>query len=330
MTLARYIIPFAISFALTFSIMPSFIGYMRMKASGQTMLEELEEAHAEKQGTPTMGGLVFLFSITISSLVTGIWTGHLSVSLLILLFILALYGLLGFLDDFIKVFKKRNAGLSPRQKLFGQVVGGIVFYLVYLKEGYDSMLNILGIWVLPLGFLYGIFIVIWLVGFSNAVNLTDGLDGLSSISVAISMVAYAIIAWHQRQYDVLIIIFATIGGLLAFFFFNHKPAKVFMGDVGSLALGGLLAAISSLLDQEWTLLLIGLVYVLETASVVLQVGSFKLRGGKRIFRMTPIHHHFELGGFSGKGEPWSEWKVDIVFWLVGAIASAIAVFIAIR
>ena len=329
MTLAQYIIPFAFSFALTFSAMPSFIGYMRMKTSGQTMLEELEEAHKEKQGTPTMGGLVFLVAITIASLATALWTNNLSASLLILLFMLLLYGLLGFLDDFIKIFRKQNAGLSPKQKLVGQIVGGIIFYLVYLYEGFDNSINILGLVTLPLGLAYGVFIIIWLVGFSNAVNLTDGLDGLSSISVVISMIAYAFIAWHQRQFDVLIIIFATIGGLIAFFFFNHKPAKVFMGDVGSLALGGLLAAISSLLQQEWTLLLIGLVYALETISVMIQVTSFKLRG-KRVFRMTPIHHHFELGGFTGHGEKWSEWKVDIVFWIVGAIASAIAVVIAIR
>jgi phospho-N-acetylmuramoyl-pentapeptide-transferase len=326
MILAQYIIPFAISFALTFSVMPSFIGFMQVKTDGQRMLEELEEAHKEKQGTPTMGGLVFLTSITISTLATAIWTRHFSASLLILLFIILLYGLLGFLDDFIKIFRKRNAGLSARHKLIGQIIGGIIFYLVFRYEGLNSSLNILGRFELPLGMLYGVFIIIWLVGFSNAVNLTDGLDGLSSISVVISMIAYAFIAWHQQQYDVLIVIFATIGGLLAFFWFNHKPAKVFMGDVGSLALGGLLAAISSLLRQEWTLLLIGLVYVFETTSVMLQVGSFKLRG-KRIFRMAPLHHHFELGGLTGKGEKWSEWKVDIVFWIIGAIASTIAVLL---
>ena len=165
-----------------------------------------------------------------------------------------------------------------------------------------------------------------MVGFSNAVNLTDGIDGLASISVAISLAAYGIIAYVQNQFDILLIILVMIGALLGFFVFNHKPAKVFMGDVGSLALGGLLAAISIALRQEWTLLIIGIVYVLETSSVMLQVSYFKYTKkkygeGRRIFRMTPFHHHLELGGLSGKDEKWSEWKVDAFLWSLGAVAS---------
>ena len=133
--------------------------------------------------------------------------------------------------------------------------------------------------------------------------------------------AYGVIAYVQNQLDILLVILAMIGGLLGFFVFNHKPAKVFMGDVGSLALGGMLAAISMALHQEWTLLIIGIVYVFETTSVMMQVSYFKMTGGKRIFRMTPVHHHFELGGLSGKGNPWSEWKVDFFFWGVGLLAS---------
>ena len=132
---------------------------------------------------------------------------------------------------------------------------------------------------------------------------------------------------EQKRFDLLMVIFSMIGGLLGFFGFNHKPAKIFMGDVGSLALGGMLAALSIALHQEWTLLLIGIVYVCETASVMLQVSYFKLTGGKRIFRMTPLHHHFELGGFSGHGKEWSEWKVDLLFWGVGLFASLITLAI---
>jgi len=165
------------------------------------------------------------------------------------------------------------------------------------------------------------------VGFSKAVNLTDGIDGLASISVVISLSAYGVIAYVQGQMDILLVILAMIGGLLGFFVFNHKPAKVFMGDVGSLALGGMLAAISMALHQEWTLLIIGIVYVFETTSVMMQVSYFKLTGGKRIFRMTPVHHHFELGGLSGKGNPWSEWKVDFFFWGVGLLASLLTLAI---
>lgn len=312
-------IPIVCSFAITVAVMPMFIGYFQMKKQGQTTREDGPTWHNVKTGTPTMGGLVFLVAGFITSLLVGLWKQELTPSLLIILFILVLYGLLGFLDDFIKVFKKRNMGLNSRQKLIGQIIGGLVFYFVYRSEGLPDTLDLFGIVTVPLGILYGVFVIFWLVGFSNAVNLTDGIDGLVAGLGTISFGTYAIIAWKQQQFDVVIICLSVIGGLLGFFPYNKKPAKIFMGDVGSLALGGLLAAISIILRQEWTLLLIGLVYVCETASVILQVTSFKLFG-KRIFKMSPIHHHFEMCG-------WSEWKIDIVFWLTGALCSAITLWI---
>ncbi|WP_207694509.1 phospho-N-acetylmuramoyl-pentapeptide-transferase [Enterococcus sp. DIV0212c] len=312
-------IPIVCSFAITVAVMPMFIGYFQMKKQGQTTREDGPTWHNVKTGTPTMGGLVFLVASFITSLLVGLWKQELTPSLLIILFILVLYGLLGFLDDFIKVFKKRNMGLNSRQKLIGQIIGGLVFYFVYRSEGLSDSLDLFGIVSLPLGIFYGVFVIFWLVGFSNAVNLTDGIDGLVAGLGTISFATYAIIAWKQQQFDVVIICLSVIGGLLGFFPYNKKPAKIFMGDVGSLALGGLLAAISIILRQEWTLLLIGLVYVCETASVILQVTSFKLFG-KRIFKMSPIHHHFEMCG-------WSEWKIDIVFWLTGAVCSAITLWI---
>lgn len=312
-------IPIAVSFALTVSIMPMFIGYFQMKKQGQVTREEGPTWHNVKSGTPTMGGAVFLTAAFITSLIAGIWLKQLTSSVLVLLFILVLYGLLGFLDDFIKIFKKRNMGLNSKQKLIGQILGGIVFYLVYRMDNLPDSLNLFGLVELPLGIFYGAFIIVWLVGFSNAVNLTDGIDGLVSGLGTISFGTYAIIAWKQQQFDVVIVCLSIIGGLIGFFPYNRKPAKIFMGDVGSLALGGLLAAISIILRQEWTLLLIGLVYVIETASVMLQVFSFKVFG-KRIFKMSPIHHHFEMSG-------WSEWKIDIVFWLTSLICSAITLWI---
>ncbi|EOL47844.1 phospho-N-acetylmuramoyl-pentapeptide-transferase [Enterococcus caccae] len=312
-------IPIVCSFAITVAVMPMFIGYFQMKKQGQTTREDGPTWHNVKTGTPTMGGLVFLVASFITSLLVGLWKQELTPSLLIILFILVLYGLLGFLDDFIKVFKKRNMGLNSRQKLIGQIIGGLVFYFVYRSEGLPDTLDLFGIVTLPLGIFYGVFVIFWLVGFSNAVNLTDGIDGLVAGLGTISFATYAIIAWKQQQFDVVIICLSVIGGLLGFFPYNKKPAKIFMGDVGSLALGGLLAAISIILRQEWTLLLIGLVYVCETASVILQVTSFKLFG-KRVFKMSPIHHHFEMCG-------WSEWKIDLVFWLTGAICSAITLWI---
>lgn len=312
-------LPIALSFAVTVSIMPLFIGYFQMKKHGQSIREEGPTWHNQKAGTPTMGGLVFLIAIVITSLIFAIWKGAFTASFVILLFILILYGALGFLDDFIKVFKKRNMGLNSKQKLVGQIVGGLVFYGVYRYQGFSNTLTIPGIGSLNLGILFGLFVLVWLVGFSNAVNLTDGLDGLVSGLGMISFGTYAIIAWNQNQLDILIVCLTTMGGLLGFFLYNKKPAKIFMGDVGSLALGGMLAAISILLHQEWTLLLVGLVYVLETLSVMMQVTSFKLTG-KRIFKMSPIHHHFEMSG-------WSEWKIDIVFWIIGLVMSAITLMI---
>ena len=289
-----------------------------MKKYGQEIRDEGPKWHNVKAGTPTMGGLVFSLAAIVTSIWAAVWLKLLTPTLFILLFVFLLYGTLGFLDDFIKIFMKRNLGLKSLQKLIGQIIGGVVFYLVFLADKQPNTLNFFTIEI-PLSYLYGLFIVFWLVGFSNAVNLTDGIDGLVSGLGTISFLTYAIIAWHQKQYDIFLVCISVVGGLVGFFPYNHKPAKIFMGDVGSLALGGLLASISILLHQEWTLLLVGLIYVIETASVRLQVTSFKLTG-KRIFKMSPIHHHFEMSG-------WSEWKIDIVFWLIAVICSVVTLMI---
>ncbi|MCU0082865.1 phospho-N-acetylmuramoyl-pentapeptide-transferase [Streptococcus danieliae] len=318
-----------ISFVLTVLLMPIFIQtYNKAKISGQQMHEDVKQ-HQAKAGTPTMGGIVFLLVSSLVALLGLLWSGQWTASAGMVLLILVLYGLVGFLDDFLKVFRRINEGLNPRQKLFLQLVGGLLFFLIADSQG--GTLNVFG-YALQLGGLYLPFVLFWLVGFSNAVNLTDGIDGLSSISVVISLSAYGMIAFMQEQWDILLVIASLLGGLLGFFLYNRKPAKVFMGDVGSLALGGMLAAISMVLHQEWTLLLIGLVYVLETSSVMLQVAYFKYTRkkygeGRRIFRMTPFHHHLELGGLSGRGSAWSEWKVDFFLWGLGLTTSLIALAI---
>ena len=313
-----------VTFLLTLVGIPAFIQfYRKAQITGQQMHEDVKQ-HQAKAGTPTMGGLVFLIAAVVVSFLVALFSKQLTNNVGMILFILVLYGLVGFLDDFLKVFRKINEGLNPKQKLALQLLGGVVFYFFYDRGG--DMLSVFGYQV-HLGIFYILFALFWLVGFSNAVNLTDGIDGLASISVVISLSAYGVIAYVQGQMDILLVILAMIGGLLGFFVFNHKPAKVFMGDVGSLALGGMLAAISMALHQEWTLLLIGIIYVFETTSVMMQVSYFKMTGGKRIFRMTPVHHHFELGGLSGKGNPWSEWKVDFFFWGVGLLASLLTLAI---
>lgn len=315
---AQYFIAFASSFAITVAGMPFIIGYFRMRKQGQEIRDEGPKWHNSKAGTPTMGGLGFLAAAVITSIWFSLWQQQMTTSLLILVFVLLLYGIIGFLDDYIKLAKKQNEGLTSKQKFVAQVVVAIIFYVVYRMEGYPNTLNFFGI-ELPLSIFYGVFIIFWLVGFSNAVNLTDGIDGLVSGLGTISFATYGLIAWKQQQYEVLIVCLAVMGGLVGFFPYNKKPAKIFMGDVGSLALGGLLAAISVVLHQEWTLLLVGLVYIFETASVIIQVTSFKMTG-KRVFKMSPLHHHFEMSG-------WSEWKVDTVFWSIGLVASIIVLLI---
>ena len=326
-----YIATILVSFLLTVAAIPAFIRfYHRAHISGQQMHEDVKQ-HKAKAGTPTMGGVVFLITSVFVTLVFSFLTGNFTRPVQLILFILVLYGIVGFLDDFLKVFRKINEGLNPKQKLALQLLGGIIFYLFSERHGAGSLLNVFG-WDIYLGHFYIVFALFWLVGFSNAVNLTDGIDGLASISVTISFNCL----FHHRclaktnRYPLCAI--SMIGALLGFFVYNHKPAKIFMGDVGSLALGGMLATLSMALHVEWTLLLIGIVYVFETSSVMLQVSYFKWTKkrtgeGRRIFRMTPFHHHLELGGLSGNGPKWSEWKVDAFLWSVGAGMSALTLLI---
>ncbi|MCM1598451.1 phospho-N-acetylmuramoyl-pentapeptide-transferase [Latilactobacillus sakei] len=319
MLTGQFLTPLMSGFVITVIFMPLFIGYLRFKKEGQTIRDEGPKWHAKKNGTPTMGGLVFIVAAVISSIWVAIWLQQLTNSLWIALFILVLYGLLGFSDDFIKVFKKQNLGLRAWQKLAGQILGGAVFLAVYFHEGFSHALNIPLIGTISSSWFFSLFVIVWLVGFSNAVNLADGIDGLVAGLAIVSFATYTIIAFRQNQIDVAIFGLTIIGGLIGFLIFNHKPAQIFMGDVGSLALGGALAAMSILLHREFSLLLIGLVYVIETASVMLQVASFKLFH-KRIFKMSPIHHHFEMSG-------WSEWRIDISFWVFSIICSAIYLLI---
>lgn len=315
MQLAQMIIPVVSAFAITVMLLPLFIGYMRMKKEGQMIREEGPKWHEKKSGTPTMGGLIFILAIIVTTIWVGAWQHQLGLTLWISLFILVLYGALGFVDDFVKVAMKRNLGLRAWQKLLGQLVGAGVLLTFLLRDGFKPTLTMPFVGTVSATWFYVLFATIWLVGFSNAVNLTDGLDGLVAGQASIAFGTYGIIAAHDGRTDVLIICLAVVGGLLGFLLYNHKPAKIFMGDVGSLALGGLLATVALMLHREWSLLLIGIIFVCETASVMLQVASFKLTG-KRLFKMSPIHHHFEMCG-------WSEWKVDLVFWSVGALASVV-------
>lgn len=319
MQLAQMLIPMVAAFAITVIVLPLFIGYMRFKKEGQMIREEGPKWHAKKSGTPTMGGVVFIIAIIIAAIGSAAWQHSLDMSVYVALFILFLYGILGFIDDFVKLFHHQNEGLKAWQKMLGQIIGAIVLVIAYLHDGFAHAISVPFIGQINALWFFVIFAIVWLVGFSNAVNLSDGLDGLVAGLSTIAFGTYAIIAAHDGRVDVLIICLVTIGAMIGFLLFNHKPAQIFMGDVGSLALGGMLATVSILLDREWSLLLIGLVFVCETASVMIQVAVFKTTG-HRVFKMSPIHHHFEMLG-------WSEWRVDITFWIVGIIASAIYLLI---
>ncbi|MCA1062280.1 phospho-N-acetylmuramoyl-pentapeptide-transferase [Rossellomorea sp. AcN35-11] len=308
------------AFLITVLLAPVFIPFLRRLKFGQSIRDEGPQSHQKKTGTPTMGGIVFLVSIVIT---TFIMTGKYSEpgpETYLMILVTVGFGLLGFLDDFIKVVMKRNLGLTSKQKLLGQIVISIIFYIIYTQNDFPTTVSIpLTDFSMELGWLYCLFIIFWLVGFSNAVNLTDGLDGLVSGTSAIAFGALAVLAWNQSQYDVAIFGVAVVGAVLGFLVFNAHPAKVFMGDTGSLALGGAIATIAILTKLEIILILIGGVFVIETLSVILQVASFKTTG-KRIFKMSPLHHHYELVG-------WSEWRVVVTFWTVGLLFAVLGIYI---
>lgn len=290
---------------------PFFIPELHKLKFGQSIREEGPKSHQAKSGTPTMGGIMIILGITLGTLAAAPWTPE----VLLAVFIMLGHFVLGFLDDYIKVVKKRNLGLKARQKLAGQIIiACVTMYVATQKLGIDTDIWIPGLDEnVSLGVLYYPLVLFVLVGTSNAVNLTDGLDGLASGTVAIAASAFAAVSVLTGHEDLSYFCVAMAAACLAFLRFNAHPAKVFMGDTGSLALGGALAAVGILTHTELLLVVIGFVFVCEALSVIIQVISFQTTG-KRVFRMSPIHHHFELGG-------WSEWKVVTVFWCVGLIAS---------
>ena len=278
---------------------------------GQSIRTEGPKSHQAKSGTPTMGGIMIVLGITLGT----VFCAELETEVWLALFVMLGHFVLGFLDDYIKVVKKRNLGLRAKQKLAGQIfISVVVMYIATQMLGIHTSIWIPGMdQELDIGILYYPLVLFVLVGTSNAVNLTDGLDGLAAGTMAIAASAYAVVCAMTGHLELGVFCFAVMGACVAFLRFNAHPAKVFMGDTGSLALGGAFAAAGILTHTELLLAVIGFVFVSEALSVILQVISFQSTG-KRIFRMSPIHHHFELGG-------WSEWKVVFVFWGVGLLAS---------
>ena len=315
-----------------FALMLGFIGatifgliiipFLKKLKAGQN-INIYVETHRNKAGTPTMGGLIFIiptFAITLFLLLTG--KIEYSVNLVIVLFVFLSYGLIGFLDDFISLRRKTNKGLTQFQKILLQLIVALVFYVLFRQyTAGDSYLRIsaLGIdW--NLGWFYGVFILFLLVGSSNAVNLTDGLDGLAGGLSAIAFLAFGLIAmgswWIEGNSDMGIFCFILMGSIMGFLVYNSNPAKVFMGDTGSLTLGATMATIAILTSHELSLAVIGGVFVIETLTVIIQISSVVLLK-RRVFLMTPIHHHFERLG-------WRENDIVKLFWIVGFILSLCA------
>ncbi|KHF40781.1 phospho-N-acetylmuramoyl-pentapeptide-transferase [Halalkalibacter okhensis] len=308
------------SFLIAVLLSPIFIPFLRRLKFGQSIREEGPKSHQKKSGTPTMGGIVIVLTVLATTIFISTRFLSFSQEILLLLLVTVGFGLVGFLDDFIKVVLKRNLGLTSKQKLAGQLVIAILFYFGLIQMDFSTEIHLPATnFSIDLGWLYLPLVIVMLVGASNAVNLTDGLDGLLAGTGAIAFGAFAVLAWHAGFIDVSIFSAAIVGSVLGFLVYNAHPAKVFMGDTGSLALGGAIAAIAIMTKMEVLLILIGGVFVIETLSVIIQVISFKTRG-KRIFKMSPLHHHYELSG-------WSEWRVVVTFWFVGMVFAVLGIYL---
>lgn len=310
-----------LAFAFTALLVPITIPLLKRMKFGQSIRAEGPESHMAKTGTPTMGGLTYLIPTILLAFAALFFVDDIY-KMLVLIIVTIGFGLIGFIDDYIIVVKKDNTGLSSKQKFIAQIAVSIIVYIIMANwiPDISNSIHIPGTeWSIPLGFLFVLWIIFWLVGFSNAVNLTDGLDGLATGLSIIAFGAFLTIAWMYHEYEIALFLCIIIGALIGFLIYNKYPAKLFMGDTGSLALGGLIGIVSIMINNSLLLLIIGVVFVIETASVILQVASFKLTG-KRIFKMTPIHHHFELLG-------WSERKIVAVFWTTGAAAGVIGILL---
>ena len=295
---------------------PVLIPYLHKLKFGQSIRECGPASHMKKSGTPTMGGLMMLAALVLA-LFWGKFTPHVLIALVLTLG----HAIIGFIDDYIKVVMKRNLGLTAKQKFLLQFIlaGAYVYFAETHLQDTSLWVPLLNITV-AFSWAYYALAFILLVGTTNAVNLTDGLDGLVSfVSIPVTL-AFAFIAYMQGMLDVSGFALGLTGACVGFLLFNRHPAQVFMGDTGSLALGGGVAALALLTHTELLLVIIGGIYVAEATSVIIQVGYFRMTGGKRFFRMAPLHHHFELGG-------WNEVKVVQVFTLVSVLLSAVGLWL---
>lgn len=314
-----YLIAFTASLVATLAVMPILIPFLHKIKFGQVEREEGLASHKAKGGTPTMGGIVFVLIPVLITLVLQPQSFFNTEMMIVILAYLG-YALIGFIDDFIIVVRKNNEGLRPAYKFALQSVLAVVFYFIYQSIAETTLhIPVLNLtW--DLGILYFGLIFIMFTAESNAVNFTDGLDGLCAGTGLIAIFPYIIFALVQEKTELALFLLAISGSLLGYLRFNLHPARIFMGDTGSLALGGLLAASAMILKQELLLVVIGGVFLAEMLSVVIQVAHYK-RTKKRVFKMAPLHHHFEMCGYK-------ETQVVIMFWCVGLICAVIGLICA--
>lgn len=299
------------------------IPFLKKLKASQRLSIYLREKHSNKVGTPTMGGLIFIIPVLLILIILFITNRlNFSYNLFIVVFTFFGYALIGFVDDLLIIKRNNNNGLSESAKIIFQIIIAVIFFFLFMKSGNEPLLWIHTLNIkINIGWLYGIFILLVLLSSSNAVNITDGLDGLAGGLSIIAYLAFGLVTWNtgwlEGYEDIALFIFVLIGALIGFLVFNVNPAKVFMGDTGSLALGATLGSIAILTRHELLLVLIGIVFVIETLSCVIQRIYYKFTK-KRLFLMTPIHHTFEKKG-------WKEIDIVRLFWLIGLIAAMIAI-----
>ena len=300
-----------------------FIPLLKKLHFGQTVSREINKRHLKKEGTPTMGGIIFIVPVLLSLILLYLNKSiEISYNICILIFVFIAYAILGGIDDFLKVKYKNNAGLSLVTKFLIQTIIALIFFYFFMRGGGSSTIEFTALnLTLPLGWFFGIFILFLLVGTTNAVNITDGLDGLAGGLSAIAFLAYGIISWNcgwlEGYQEIAIFCFLIVGALLGFLVFNSHPAKVFMGDLGSLSLGGALATIAIITRHELSLAIIGGVFVIETLSSLIQIIAIR-QFGKKVFLKAPLHHHFEE-------LKWVENDIVKLFYVVGLLLAMAAI-----
>lgn len=300
-----------------------FIPFLKKINFRQHVSETIGERHQKKEGTPTMGGIIFIFPVLITSFLLYLRGSiELNHNLTIVLLVFISYAVLGFIDDWLKVRYHNNQGLRISTKFLLQMVIALVFFYIFMKHGGEPVLEVTSLNIMiPMGWTFGLFILFLLVGSSNAVNITDGLDGLCGGLSMIAFVALGIITWNttwmEGYQEIAIFCFVLVGALLGFLLFNTHPARVFMGDLGSLSLGATMAAISIVTRHELSLAVIGGVFVIETLSSMIQIVAIR-KFHRKVFKMAPLHHHFEQLG-------WRETDIVKVFYVVGLLLAMAAI-----